>query len=109
MSKTHSFPPASLFHIIHRVTNLNFWEKNKSNKTELAQGGFELVKGFLPRRARLEAGGKKSGLNGQRYIVSKFFWKLKPTGSPGLNPKGAGSGSPPCFLVSHIWYLLSCS
>lgn len=106
MSKTDTLLSSCLFHTIHRVTNLNFCEKNKGNKTELAQGGFELVRGFLPRRARLGAAGKESGLSGPRYIVITFFWKWKPTGSPGLNPKGAGSGSPPRFLVSHIWYLL---
>lgn len=65
MRQTRSFLLVSHYLAIYKITYLNFLEKNKDNKTGLVQGRFELVREFLPRRGRLGAGGRRSGLSGE--------------------------------------------
>lgn len=61
----------------------------KDSKTTLAQGGFELVRGFLPNlRKDLEQVSWRSSLGSLRRIVITVVWKRKPTGSPRLDPEG---------------------
>lgn len=73
---------------------------SRSRKTSLAQEGFDLVRGFLPRRERLGAVGKEKQVRWPQMCCLEVVWNRKPTGFPGLD-LWVLPGTSPCSLVSQ--------